>query len=74
MGPTSKGREGSGRERGRVNGKEERGGGLEPPPLQISGYHYATDNAVYSRNVQLLNVIAVDPTSSPRKLFSHVQR
>ena len=34
-GPTSKGREGSGRE------KWERGegkGGLEPPPLQISGY------------------------------------
>ena len=31
---TSKGREGSGREKGRGKGE----GGLEPPPLQISGY------------------------------------
>ena len=37
----SKGRKGSGREKGRgrgIMGKGERGRGLEPPPLQISGY------------------------------------
>jgi len=40
-GPTSKGTEGSGREKGRgrgIKGIGERGRGLEPPPLQISGY------------------------------------
>ena len=36
--PTSKGREESGREKRREGVKGEREGGLEPPPLPISGY------------------------------------
>jgi len=43
-GPTSKGREGSGRERG-IKGKGERG--LEPPPLQISGYATAINPVIH---------------------------
>jgi len=37
-GPTSKGREGNGREKGRGGNKGERERGLQAPPLQTSGY------------------------------------
>jgi len=44
-GPSSKGREGSGIEK--EGDKRERERGLEPPPLQISGYVKAFRFTVY---------------------------
>jgi len=50
MGPTSEGKEGSGRDKESGGGDkgEREGRGLEPPPLQISGY--ATDRGQQKLN------------------------